>query len=227
MEECGAESGGGKSLDSDMDVEDGFYGYWEPVVRGPEDFISQSFRKLDEFRFQDGGEDGGGEETMVSLEERRTYLLDEIEELESKLSTLKESLTDTTTSPKYGPSGILYSLRDSCFSHDAGKYTYEVCPFGKASQKESSSSDTNLGQWAGMEMKEGDERGEYVLKWTGGAKCWNGPKRSATVYATCGGGEDGETRLVSADEPNVCEYEFRMESPIACDDAFAARFGLE
>jgi hypothetical protein len=36
------------------------------------------------------------------------------------------------------------------------------------------------------------------------------------VFVTCG----AETKMISADEPNVCEYEFKMESHIGCDDRY-------
>ena len=67
-----------------------------------------------------------------------------------------------------------------------------------------------------------EETGDRVMKWEGGAKCWNGPKRSATVFVTCG----AMTRVLSADEPRTCEYEMRMESHIACDEGYRLRHGL-
>lgn len=54
------------------------------------------------------------------------------------------------------------------------KYTYEVCPFDKASQKEGGSA-TSLGSWSGFEA------GETKLAFKNGATCWQGPSRSMTV----------------------------------------------
>lgn len=54
------------------------------------------------------------------------------------------------------------------------KYTYEVCPFAKASQKEGHSS-TSLGTWSGLE----DNGTRMAFK--NGAGCWQGPSRSITV----------------------------------------------
>ena len=103
-----------------------------------------------------------------------------------------------------------------------------MCIFGKALQKEGKdkSGGTNLGKWSGIEYiaDDGEDNGESdnngnnnkrVMKWENGAKCWNGPKRSATVYMTCG----KEHKLVSADEPDTCRYVFTMESYLACDEA--------
>jgi protein kinase C substrate 80K-H len=124
---------------------------------------------------------------------------------------------------KLGPNGELATFKDECFSFTAGKYIYEACPFKKAHQKDrddSKGSGTNLRQWKGMEFDE--ESGQRIMRWEGGAKCWNGPNRSATVYITSG----AETKVISADEPETCRYVLQMESHIACDDAYKEKFGF-
>jgi protein kinase C substrate 80K-H len=151
--------------------------------------------------------------------------------MENKLKELEESIGGDNPD-KFGPNGELHSLRDECFSVEAGKYEYEVCMFGSASQKDKGSKGggTNLGRWkeATIETVTGDranghqEYQQRVWKWENGTKCWNGPKRSATVYVTCG----AENKVLSADEPDTCRYELEMESPIACDDDFRVRHGL-
>lgn len=94
-----------------------------------------------------------------------------------------------------------------------------------------------MGQWTGIEYEYEDnndttESGDTpaspsrilqrVMKWENGAKCWNGPKRSATVYMTCG----REHKIISANEPDTCRYVFEMETYLACDDAYKERMGL-
>ena len=59
------------------------------------------------------------------------------------------------------------------------KYTYEVCPFSKANQKEGHSS-TSLGSWQGLE---GEGEGALRMAFTNGQGCWQGPPRSMTVRA--------------------------------------------
>ena len=54
------------------------------------------------------------------------------------------------------------------------KYTYSVCPFKEAHQKEGHAS-TRLGAWAGWEA---DGR---VMAFTQGQVCWSGPARSIRV----------------------------------------------
>lgn len=54
------------------------------------------------------------------------------------------------------------------------KYTYQVCPFGSATQKEGHSS-TSLGKWQ-------EFGGNFSsMKFTGGQGCWQGPPRSMEV----------------------------------------------
>jgi protein kinase C substrate 80K-H len=65
-----------------------------------------------------------------------------------------------------------------CFEMQLQQYTYSMCPYGKAEQREGSS--TSLGNWAGMEV---GEDGTRVMKFTGGATCWQGgPTLDATLY---------------------------------------------
>jgi hypothetical protein len=124
-----------------------------------------------------------------------------------------------------GRDGEIHSIANKCFEVVAGKYTYELCLSGKAQQKEGSSkSGTNLGHWEGIEyLKDGDDGSSTrVLKWENGVKCWNGPKRSATVYLKCG----PDHKVLSADEPDTCRYVFQMETYLACDEAYKRRVGL-
>lgn len=50
---------------------------------------------------------------------------------------------------EFGPDRVFAALYDECFSKQIDKYTYEVCPFGKATQREGSSS-TSLGTFDGF-----------------------------------------------------------------------------
>ena len=54
------------------------------------------------------------------------------------------------------------------------KYTYSICPFKDAFQKEGSSK-TSLGTWAGLT----DD--STVMRFSNGQACWQGPARSITV----------------------------------------------
>eukprot|EP00557_Chaetoceros_sp_GSL56_P014863 CAMPEP_0176485406 /NCGR_PEP_ID=MMETSP0200_2-20121128/5021_1 /TAXON_ID=947934 /ORGANISM="Chaetoceros sp., Strain GSL56" /LENGTH=852 /DNA_ID=CAMNT_0017882045 /DNA_START=92 /DNA_END=2653 /DNA_ORIENTATION=- len=200
-------------------VPDGFLNYYVPKARGTDDEFTHIFQAYNNL--------------ASSMENTKTPQLDqdlhkakkEAETIQNQIQQTKDDLglmENQKIGPKYGTNGELYALRNQCFSITSGKYTYEVCLFGRAYQREGSAKTggTDLGKWNGSSMD--DITGTRVWKWTGGAKCWNGPSRSATVFVTCG----SETTLISADEPNICEYEFRMESYIACDDRYKLEHDL-
>jgi protein kinase C substrate 80K-H len=107
----------------------------------------------------------------------------------------------------FGPDQVFAKMLGKCFSGVVQQYTYEVCPFGSASQKEKSSS-TNLGKfnrWL-------PDTQVPTMEFTGGAKCWQGPARSVTVQIECA--ED--VQVLSVEEPSKCVYAMRMTAPAAC-----------
>ncbi len=109
------------------------------------------------------------------------------------------------------------SLQGKCFSKQIAKYTYEVCPYKEAHQKEGGGGHgTLLGKWAGMERLPGSADGATpaTFKWsfTSGAKCWNGPHRSMTATVSCG----TEDEVLGVEEPSMCEYTMEVRTPAAC-----------
>jgi len=186
---------------------EGFFNYYTVKPRDGNDFYSQALQSLDNDHFQNSD--------LSKLETTKRALEIRLDSLRSQVSKLDEKIGGKDKS-KYGTNGELYVLRDECFEIKGGKYVYELCLFQDANQKEGKSK-TALGTWEGINYKK--KLGQYVMKWVNGQKCWNGPRRSATVLVTCG----KETKILSADEPNMCEYEFRMESPIGCDEKFKKR----
>lgn len=197
-------------------IPDGLFGYYVVEPRSDDDLLSQVFNDIS-LHDDDGDESPRSE--LHRLQEEDDRLNNQYKSLEKKLRELNDSIGGSD-GKKFGPNGELYSLRDSCHSVEMGKYTYEVCIFGKAKQKEGGSGGTDLGKWIDPTVDE--ESGQRVWQWENGAKCWNGPKRSATVYVTCG----LENKLLSADEPETCKYVMQMESPIACDEDFRIKHGL-
>ena len=192
-------------------IQDGYFNYYVPTARGPDDYLSTIFATYHGNIFENT--------EVPSLDQDVKDATEKIAQLKKDIKVLKDERgmkAGKDGSPKFGKSGELYAIREDCFDINVAKYTYEVCLFGKSHQREGAATTggTHLGTWEGASISE--ETGTRVWKWTGGAKCWNGPKRSATVFVTCG----AETKLISADEPNICEYEFRMESYIGCDNKF-------
>lgn len=111
----------------------------------------------------------------------------------------------------FGEKNIYASLFNECYSTKIQKYTYEFCPFGKASQKEGSSS-TDLGSFKSFDF---DNKGELIMTFEDGQKCWNGPKRSANIVFKC----NTENEIVSVQEPSTCVYRYTFHTPLACQQS--------
>lgn len=117
-----------------------------------------------------------------------------------------EAKLGRVTSGEYGPENAWAVLDGKCFESSVGKYTYEMCPYGQAQQREGSRG-TPLGTWSGFSAE-----GASTFAFSGGSHCWNGPSRSLKVSYFCG----PEDRLSDLDEPSICEYAGSFETPAAC-----------
>jgi hypothetical protein len=189
-------------------ISDGYYGYTEIRPRGEDDPLTAAFKTLVDLE----------PSALNDLETKERELENEKKALEKQVNSLFDEIggRDQTDSIK----SELHGLKNTCHIVTEGKYDYEVCIYGKAAQKDkgSKSGGTGLGQWQGMTFD--DETGMRTMKWEKGQKCWNGPERSATVVVTCG----ADTTLLSAEEPDTCQYALEMKSYIACDDAYFQKF---
>lgn len=113
----------------------------------------------------------------------------------------------------YGPDEAYFAMRDVCYTLDLKQYTYEVCPFKEAKQKEKTGAATSLGRWAGLGQRaQKADAPTTTLNFEKGAHCWQGPARSATVLLLCGAAQ----QLTSVEEPSKCVYELTLETPLAC-----------
>ncbi|KAL5508480.1 hypothetical protein ACEPAH_6099 [Sanghuangporus vaninii] len=117
----------------------------------------------------------------------------------------------------FGAEGEWKKLDGQCLSKDTGEYTYEVCLFGEARQKPNKGgSNFSLGKFSHWNDAEGVEPGspEYYSKmyYKKGARCWNGPERSVTLFLSCG----TENAILSVSEPEKCEYHLTGTSPAIC-----------
>jgi hypothetical protein len=142
-----------------------------------------------------------------------------------RISELEKQITDGNEG-NYGPQGIFNGLADKCVSATFQGYKYEVCPFKRASQN----GHITLGNWNGfgdfrkddkiplegtVPNEESNSKFSMYLDWwfTGGQACHTGTKRKALVHLVCG----PEDVLEEVIEPEVCLYEMKMRTPVACD----------
>ncbi|CAD1810617.1 Glucosidase II beta subunit-like family protein [Candida parapsilosis] len=119
----------------------------------------------------------------------------ELEKLQTRIQIIKDNL-----SADFGPDDILRAYDQLTLSKDLGGYNYRINLIQGISQD-----DIFIGKF--KEYKDGKI---YYHK---GARCWNGPKRSATVEFICGEGPD----LVSVSEPEKCHYFFTIQGESWCN----------
>ena len=193
-------------------IPDGYSGYYQPQEYGENDVVRKLYAAM---AVNDTVE-------LDELKEKKDRVANNLAAAQKNISELEEKIGGRDEA-RYGADGELYGVRDSCHKIEAGKYEYEVCIFGGSKQRDKGqkSGGTSLGNWDGMERDK--ETGQRVMKWTGGTKCWNGPKRSVAVYVTCG----SENKVLTADEAQTCEYVFTMESHIACDDDYKKEHAID
>jgi hypothetical protein len=208
---CGAEEPGAIPTM----LTDGMFGYFVVEARtadAPENLLFAGSLDMDESKEY---------AAVLKLIETQEYLEKQKSDLERDISEAKDLLgLREDGSSKYGPDGELFGIRDSCLEMKQGKYVYELCLFGSSKQKEGDSrGGTVLGQWTDASIA---DDGKRVWSWQNGAKCWNGPQRSATAYVSCG----ATSKIISADEPETCKYVFEVESHLACDETYATTNNL-
>jgi len=212
---CGVQAEGDE-IDFPSSIPDGYYNYYAPKSKtssDDEDALVAYFSGMESMHEKVPASISDLKKQKEAADRSRKSLTKKVADLESELGGDSGS--------KYGPDGELYIMRDTCHKVESGKYEYEVCIFGRASQRDigQTSGGTNLGSWDKIDSA---DDGQRTLKWRGGTKCWNGPVRSAEVVVTCG----AETKMLTADEPETCRYVFTMESPIGCDERFKVKNSL-
>jgi protein kinase C substrate 80K-H len=67
-------------------------------------------------------------------------------------------------------------MSNQCFEYTDAEYTYKLCVFESASQRQKSGgSETRLGNWDRWSGPDSDLYSQ--MSYTRGAQCWNGPTR--------------------------------------------------
>ncbi|CAH9122508.1 unnamed protein product [Cuscuta epithymum] len=131
----------------------------------------------------------------------------EYDDSSAKLSKLQSRISKLTKKLKhdFGPQKEFYSFHGQCFEIKKNKYTYNICPFKKATQVEGHST-SHLGNWDKFEDS------YRTMIFTNGDHCWNGPDRSIKVKLRCG----LKHEVTEVDEPSRCEYLAFLSTPAVC-----------
>jgi len=131
----------------------------------------------------------------------------ELRMAESEVRQLKKEAEDSTKAlDDTGSLSAFIPLHHKCFEKEVRQYTYEVCLFKDAYQKEGSSR-TRLGNYVSFDKE------TLTIEYKNGQTCWNGPARSIKVTLECG----AENQLGHVDEPSKCVYATVLKTPAACD----------
>ena len=156
----------------------------------------------------------------AEAEALRTKHRDAESEMREAERTMKE--LEGKIGSDYGPDGRFHYLAATCVEFKpGGEFSYELCPFKNAQQKDSRGSGTSVGNWHGFGKEEEDANSPSryeTMRFTGGQHCWNAGARTLTVALTCG----AENKILGVEEPEVCKYAMRFETPAACTEAHKA-----
>ncbi|CCH45000.1 Glucosidase 2 subunit beta [Wickerhamomyces ciferrii] len=146
-------------------------------------------------------------ESKSDLEVQVEELNKDFNEQNNAIKSINEEL-----SKNYGPHDILRPLKDIAIKGHIGEYDYDLFFTGNVHQK-GHNNNIKIGSFESIEVKDiSPKEHQLVLKYTNGARCWNGPLRQAVVNIDCG----AENELIAVTEPEKCEYHFRVKSPIGC-----------
>mmetsp|Transcript_15997 Transcript_15997/g.48872 ORF Transcript_15997/g.48872 Transcript_15997/m.48872 type:complete len:516 (-) Transcript_15997:77-1624(-) len=111
----------------------------------------------------------------------------------------------------WGPDNVWLALKDSCVGTDQGQYRYEVCFYGKVTQRDKRSNRTYKLGTNGDFVKPNPREPFSAIHYKNGDRC-PGKAREAMVALTCG----PENLLRDIDEPETCGYTMALETPAAC-----------
>ncbi|PNH10213.1 Glucosidase 2 subunit beta [Tetrabaena socialis] len=134
-------------------------------------------------------------------------------EAENVLKQLEKDKQDIQTylygNLDFGPDDIFLAFADQCFSSIQTRWTYEICFFKDATQREGYTNTVTVGRWRGFSP-------DYKqILYGGGEDCWNVGPRTMTVSMSCG----LEEQLSDGEEPGTCAYQSKFTSPALCDDS--------
>jgi len=99
-----------------------------------------------------------------------TSARDALKAAESDLKSRSKALTaqEEDLGKDYGVDDIFRALKDQCTTIDSGEYTYELCWFGKTSQKSKKGhGNTNMGDFASIDHEMADEEERHDGKGLG------------------------------------------------------------
>lgn len=139
------------------------------------------------------------ESVVQEVQEEVGQVNDKVKEYQKDIEIFSEDLKKN-----YGKDDIYRAVKEVKISSNYGDYNYRIALLDSIHQDK-----VLVGKFTKF-----DDEDENILYYTNGAKCWNGPNRSAKIILSCGKSHD----IISVSEPEKCEYTIEMTSPIACHE---------
>ena len=147
---------------------------------------------------------------LIDAADNARQLFREVEDREKSLDSRKKDL-EKYLGMSFGEDHEFSPLFEQCYEYTDREYTYKLCMFQKVTQRgKNGGRETSLGSWDKWNGNEGSTFNSML--YSKGEKCWNGPDRSIVIHLKCG----VEDKIVSAYEPNKCEYAMDFTTPALC-----------
>lgn len=126
-----------------------------------------------------------------------------MESLKSEITLLLKQIQFYTNNlaQDYGPKSIFRVLEKKQISGNYKGYNYRIGLFDSIFQD-----DVLIGKF--------DTYLDRKMIYANGQKCWNGPKRSASIEFICGSMQ----KILSVSEPEKCHYQFEISTPLVCEE---------
>ncbi|WVR03133.1 hypothetical protein IAU60_000123 [Kwoniella sp. DSM 27419] len=202
---------GGLLWKIDEYIPDSLYDSWESVRDTAIDWMIR-FGLIGKSRAATKTRSAEGPHVAAAREKHRN-LSNELNRLNNDITSDQETID--MMDKGYGPSAEWKKLDGTCVDKVSGDYTYELCFFGRATQRSNKDSSSNyMGSFSHWNTSAEEGSYDYYTKqmYQNGAKCWNGPMRSVAVDLSCG----TKNELLAISEPEKCEYRFKVATPALC-----------
>ena len=110
-----------------------------------------------------------------ALREKHRNAQSEVTTVEEQIRSLEEK-----SSKDFGPGMRFERLSRECISFEpGGEFSYELCPFNNARQKDKNGGSTEIGRW------EGFAEGHAEMRFNNGQHCWNAGANATGMQHSC------------------------------------------
>ncbi|CAD6578508.1 MAG: hypothetical protein TREMPRED_002209 [Tremellales sp. Tagirdzhanova-0007] len=148
---------------------------------------------------------------VAAAREKHNTASNDLNRLNTEITSTADTLERMNTG--FGPGAEWKKLDGTCVDKVSGDYTYELCFFGRATQKSNKDSSSNfLGSFVDWNGSAAPGTFEHYTRQNYRNGRGEMLERTDAVDIICG----TTNALLSISEPEKCEYHFRVTSPALC-----------